>query len=421
MYRFYDQVSNMNSNNLQFLTNNQFNMQQTQQQSISKYNIDYLNNLMNTNNSYNMQLSNSQNQQFSLSLQNQLHTTKYDINYLNNMFNCYNYGSTNNYFDQAQCYEMKNNTKSVKKISITKNTNRARPIMNGVQSNASYSLSSDLNTNIDTKNDQNVSTYSPSSYTIPTTNLNSQKLNCLEEKLATTGNIFQKRDDWSLLDKLPVNKQNTIHLRLEDDGPYGNDEIRCFVLSHFSSLGLKEIPCVFCDCNLVIYDRFPLIDGTLFLSPISYDSKRSIPTRLSSNEKNDKNSSHHKPNDLIQKVKHQYINAICLKCLTHQKDHDIKCKYCNTTWQSKGGSALQVGTLYKYDIFAAFPCCQPRLDCLKCSTHIINADSACHEYFSAFSDEKECHKCKTRAYHFVKPLDEIYVKSACHQPNNMTV
>ena len=415
MYRFYDQVSNMNNNNLQFLTNNQlinsFDMQQSQQQSMNKYNIDYLNNLMNSNNSYNKQLSSNQNQQFSFSIQNQ---QKYDMEYLNNMFGYYNYGSTSNYFDQTQCYEMKKSSNNVKNNSIpSKKNNRARPIMNTNQSNSLHSLSNDSKISTDTtKCNQIISSsllQSPP-YTISTTN--SRKLNSFEEKLATTGNIFQKRDDWSLFDKLPVNKQNTIHLRLEDDGPYGNDEIRCYVLSHFSSLGLKEIPCVFCNCNLVIYDRFPLIDGTLFLSPISYDPKRSIPARLTNGEKN---ILHHKPTDFIQKAKHQYINAICLKCLTHQKDHDITCKFCNSTWQSKGGTGLQVGTLYKYDIFAAFPCCQPRLDCLNCSTHIINADSACHEYFSAFSDEKECHKCKTKAYHFVKPLDEIYVKSMCNE------
>lgn len=82
-----------------------------------------------------------------------------------------------------------------------------------------------------------------------------------EEKLATTGNIFEKREDWSVLSRIPIAKQNTIHIRLEDEGPYGNDETRCFVLSHFSSLGIKQLKCVFCSCDLIVYDRFPLIDG----------------------------------------------------------------------------------------------------------------------------------------------------------------
>ena len=39
-------------------------------------------------------------------------------------------------------------------------------------------------------------------------------LDNLEEKLATTGNIFQRREDWSILTKIPISKQNTIHIRI---------------------------------------------------------------------------------------------------------------------------------------------------------------------------------------------------------------
>ena len=83
----------------------------------------------------------------------------------------------------------------------------------------------------------------------------SQSLDLSDEKLAKTGNSFRRREDWSIITKLPVNKQNTIDIRLEDEGPYGNDETRCFVLSHFSLLGVHELSCVFCGCELVVYDR----------------------------------------------------------------------------------------------------------------------------------------------------------------------
>lgn len=83
-----------------------------------------------------------------------------------------------------------------------------------------------------------------------------------DQELSNSGSIFQRRTDWSsLLVRLPVTKQNAIHVRLEDDGPYGNDETRLFLLSHFSSLRLTQIPCLLCSCILVIYDRFPLVDG----------------------------------------------------------------------------------------------------------------------------------------------------------------
>lgn len=215
----------------------------------------------------------------------------------------------------------------------------------------------------------------------------------MEEKLSKTGNIFEKRDDWSILYKLPICKQNTLHIRVEDEGPYGNDEIRCFVLSHFSSLGIKQIKCIFCSCNLTIYDRFPLIDGTLFVSPYNYNKDISIPTYISN--------------------KQQFMYAICLKCLNGEHDHEIKCKHCRKSWQNSGGSSLQIGTLYKYDLFAAFPCCQNRLNCTRCDKSLIDVESAHMQYFSSFSEEKECPSCKTKSLHFIKPLDEIYLKPSC--------
>lgn len=88
-----------------------------------------------------------------------------------------------------------------------------------------------------------------------TTGSTNRSLDVSDEKLAKTGNSFQRREDWSIIWKLPVNKQNTIDIRLEDEGPYGNDETRCFVLSHFSLLGVHQLSCVFCGCELVVYDR----------------------------------------------------------------------------------------------------------------------------------------------------------------------
>ncbi len=68
----------------------------------------------------------------------------------------------------------------------------------------------------------------------------------LEEKLAQSGNMFNSRKDWSILNQVPLNKQNSIHIRLDDEGPYGNDETRCFLLSHFSTLGIRTMACVAC-------------------------------------------------------------------------------------------------------------------------------------------------------------------------------
>jgi hypothetical protein len=281
------------------------------------------------------------------------------------------------------------------------NTNRSNTSSNNLGLNNTFSSafqSSNLN-----------SFQTSTSSTISTSNSNSKIFDSFEEKLAMTGNIFKKREDWSVIAKLPINKQNTMHIRLDDEGPYGNDETRCFVLSHFSSLGVKNVTCLCCSCELDIYDRFPLVDGTLFLSPVDYDKAKSIPSAVTN--------------------KKQYVYAVCLKCLTNSfsspnspsangccgSDHEVVCKFCSKSWQKTGGSSLQIGTLYKYDIFASFPCCASRLTCSnsKCNKPIMDVETAGSQYFSSFSEEKECPSCKVKAYHFIKPLREIFLKSQC--------
>lgn len=223
-------------------------------------------------------------------------------------------------------------------------------------------------------------------------NLSTSMNESLGEKLASSGNMFYSRDDWSILKHVPFNKQNAIHIRLEDEGPYGNDETRCFLLSHFSTLGIREIACVLCGCQLNIYDRFPLIDGTFYLSPVNYESANpsdtvySVPANISN--------------------KNQFIYSICLGCL-HSNNNQIKCKSCNQEW--KGGASLQIGTMYRYEIFAAFPCCQKRFNCSKCDSPIVNYNkSGGLQYFSSYSDEVTCQVCKHKDFHFVKPLSKFY-------------
>ena len=206
-----------------------------------------------------------------------------------------------------------------------------------------------------------------------------------DKLVASSGNMFHKRDDWSILTRIPVTKQNTIHIRLEDEGPYGNDEIRCYVLSHFSSLGVREVKCVLCNDELKLYDRFPLIDGTLFLSPIVYDRTKAINSGTNKRE--------------------QFVYGVCVQCLSGE--NSIRCKWCKKEWNSE---SLQIGTLYKYDIFAAFPCCQKRISCNKCNKPVIDLNDGCGglPFFSSYSEEIECQHCKFKSYHFIKPLDMIF-------------
>ena len=222
------------------------------------------------------------------------------------------------------------------------------------------------------------------------------------EKLAITGNIFEKRADWSIIQKLPIEKQNTIHIRTKDEGPYGNDEIRCFVLSHLSSLKIKQVPCLFCSCDMLVYDRFPLVDGTLFISPYDYQKSKSIPTKAS--DKSDK---------------HQFMYGICLRCVTAKAEHQLSCKFCGELWQTIGGSSLQIGTLYKYDLVAAFPCCTNRLNCKNCNFSLVQLDAAKQKFFSTFTDKLQCPNCSVVSSHFLKPLSSIFDEPTCLKNKNL--
>jgi headcase protein len=66
---------------------------------------------------------------------------------------------------------------------------------------------------------------------------------------------------------------------MEDEGSYGNDDIRCFILSNLATARMAHAHCLVCQNAMTIYDRYPLIDGTFFLSPKQY-SKACIPVSL---------------------------------------------------------------------------------------------------------------------------------------------
>ena len=58
-----------------------------------------------------------------------------------------------------------------------------------------------------------------------------------------------------------------VFLQMEDECSIGNDETRIFILSSYASNKMNRVPCVLCKNSLSIYDRYPLLDGTFFLSP----------------------------------------------------------------------------------------------------------------------------------------------------------
>ncbi|CAF0743752.1 unnamed protein product [Didymodactylos carnosus] len=208
-----------------------------------------------------------------------------------------------------------------------------------------------------------------------------------DEKHAAAGNIFEHRQDWSILNRLPLHKRNAIHIRLEDEGPYGNDETRCFVLSQLSIVGCTELNCIVCHQPMIVYDRYPLVDGTLFLSPVKHSENPKVSVGVYHNDRQ------------------LYLHSICLDCLSMRTVLAV-CRSCKTKFNF---DPLIIGTMYYYDLFAAFPCCQQRLQCSSCG-HIIIQIKDGLQYFSAYSQEYECTQCGSKQCHFVKVFDDTFEK-----------
>lgn len=198
---------------------------------------------------------------------------------------------------------------------------------------------------------------------------------------STAATIFRKRNDLSAFNVLPKHKQNSYHIKMEEDNVNGNDDVRSFVLSHFSSIRMTSLNCVLCKNEMYVFDRYPLVDGTLFLSPQAYDDQVLR---------------------VISEGRLQFINAVCVSCL--EGGTDIRCAACKRKWD---GSALLLGTMYSYDIFAAMPCCQKRLTCKHCRRAVVDVASGL-QYFSEYSHMIPCPYCKAYDYHFIRPLSETF-------------
>lgn len=66
---------------------------------------------------------------------------------------------------------------------------------------------------------------------------------------------------------IPFNSQ------IEDEGKHGNDETRMFVLSSLAAHKKTHVNCILCKETMLVFDRYPLVDGTFFLSPIQHSAE----------------------------------------------------------------------------------------------------------------------------------------------------
>lgn len=61
-------------------------------------------------------------------------------------------------------------------------------------------------------------------------------------------------------------------LQIEDEGNHGNDETRLFILSSLAQSQMSRVACILCEEKLLVFDRYPLVDGSFFLSPKQHSS-----------------------------------------------------------------------------------------------------------------------------------------------------
>ncbi|XP_075214971.1 hdc homolog, cell cycle regulator isoform X2 [Lycorma delicatula] len=198
--------------------------------------------------------------------------------------------------------------------------------------------------------------------------------------------IFSRRQDFSSFNSLPRHKLNSYHIKMEDEGNHGNDDTRCFILSTLAANHTSRVACILCHAPMLVYDRYPLIDGTFFLSPRQH-SKSCIETKVEGRT--------------------QFLSAVCMGCLeAWAPGRRLRCRYCNTPWD---GSSLVLGTMYSYDIFAAMPCCTERLKCNSCQKPLLMPHQRLN-FFSDYSHRVACPHCTAQDFHFVKPLPFCYAR-----------
>jgi hypothetical protein len=180
---------------------------------------------------------------------------------------------------------------------------------------------------------------------------------------------------------------------MEDETSRGNDDIRTLILSTLSTNGMNRVHCVVCANAMPIFERFPLIDGTFFLSPRQH-SKAAVKLVAAS-------------------IERKFLNAVCMGCLEGWNS-SLKCRSCRTKWD---GSHLILGSMYSYDIFAAVPCCISRLKCANCNNLAISPGRRL-EFFSDYSQNLACSHCGVKDFHFVKPLNVTFMQGSLQSQYN---
>ncbi|XP_068632995.1 headcase protein [Battus philenor] len=204
---------------------------------------------------------------------------------------------------------------------------------------------------------------------------------------AGANGIFSRRLDFSTFNHLPKHKVNSYQIKIEDEGNHGNDDTRLFILSTLAGQHKPRVSCALCKETLDVFDRYPLVDGTFFLSPRQHTSS-AVEVKVEGRT--------------------QYLTCVCMGCLErYDPERTIRCRFCGQKWD---GSSLVLGTMYSYDIFMATPCCAERLKCNNCYKPLLHPQQRLN--YSDYSHPVTCPHCRTLDAHFVKPLGYCFTKRA---------
>lgn len=199
--------------------------------------------------------------------------------------------------------------------------------------------------------------------------------------------VFKKRKDLRVLKSVLSNERFREVVMKFGDGDEGGKEIIESVHKAMKSSRKSFVSCMFCSSESQVYDNFPVVDGTLLLTPVRL-SHLCINFSDTTSEKSE-----------------QYMGYICVKCM-EGKPNILRCSSCSVPWN---GSFFQIGTLYSYNILSSMPCCQERVSCNKCHESMVDLSGgeASNLYFSYFSKKATCPHCHTDDFHFVKSLSSI--------------
>lgn len=200
--------------------------------------------------------------------------------------------------------------------------------------------------------------------------------------------VFKKRKDLRVLKSVLSSERFREVVMKFGDGDEGGREIVESVHKSMRNSNLSVVTCLFCTSESQVYENFPIVDGTLFLSPVKL-SKDCV-----------------KFEDQVNGVStERHMCYVCVSCL-EGKPKTLRCSSCHKPWN---GSFFQVGTLYSYNILAAIPCCEMKVSCKNCQKPIINLEKgeASTLYFSHFSSKSTCPSCQCEDFHYIKSLDTL--------------